>query len=145
LTLSLKQSKKGFMETILIQSENRPKKPLRNTGRTHFKPGNCANPGGRPKGLASMIREQTKDGLELVKLNLQIMRGELKYTRKDADGNPFEVEPTIADRQKAIEYLTDRGFGKAIDLKADVTPDNELKELAKAFARELVTGTTKAN
>ena len=87
-----------------------------------------------------MIREQTKDGLELVKLNLKIMRGELTYTRKDADGNPYEVEPSIADRQKAIEYLTERGFGKAIELHAEVTPDNEAKELAKAFARELVAG-----
>ena len=84
-----------------------------------------------------MVREQCKDGFELVEMNLKIMRGELTITRHDAEGNEYEAEPSIQDRQRAIEYLTDRGFGKAVDIHMDATPGSEFKELAKAFAREI--------
>ncbi|MDE2106124.1 MAG: hypothetical protein KGL39_53370 [Patescibacteria group bacterium] len=109
------------------QSQNR----LHNTGRTHFKPGNRANPGGRPKGLMQLVRASTKDGKELIDLALQIARGKMEGA-------------TVRDRISAMEYLTDRGFGKAVDLKMDLSPDSDFKELAKAYARELVRGDTKA-
>ena len=107
-----------------------------------FGEGQPANKGGRPKGLASMVRELTKDGRELVNLNLQIMRGKLTVTRFDSEGNAHDVGPSIQDRQRAIEYLTDRGFGKAIDLHADVTGQISLTELAVEIvkARKKVDG-----
>ena len=70
-----------------------------------------------------MIREKTKDGLELVKLNLDVMRGKLTVTKHDADGNAFEAGPTIQDRQRAVDYLTERGFGKVIDIVQMQNPD----------------------
>lgn len=38
---------------------------------------------------------------------------------------------------KAMEYLTDRGFGKSVDMKMDLTPEDEQRDLAKQIAREL--------
>ncbi len=63
-----------------------------------FAAGNSANPGGRPKGIASLVREQTKDGAELVLFMLSVMRG-----RKKA---PLRL------RMEAAAWLADRGFGK---------------------------------
>lgn len=106
-----------------------------------FKKGNHASNGGRPKGLMQLVRESTKDGKELVELSLQILRGELTvektYYDKEGESHTVEESPTIRDRQAALEWLADRGFGKAIDLQMDVTPDNEFRELARAYAREL--------
>ena len=62
-----------------------------------FEKGNCANPGGRPKGLAAFVREQTRDGRELVELMTRFARDEATATR---------------DRLVAIAWLADRGFGK---------------------------------
>lgn len=64
-----------------------------------FLPGNNANPGGRPKGFAAMIREQTGGGKELVDFALKILRSRLEDTRV---------------RLQAMEWLADRGFGKAV-------------------------------
>lgn len=72
--------------------------PLALRGRP-FLPGNSANPGGRPKGLASLVREQTKDGQELVRFMLGVLRG-----RK----TPLRL------RMEAAAWLADRGFGKAL-------------------------------
>jgi hypothetical protein len=65
-----------------------------------FAPGNSANPGGRPKGLASLVREQTRDGAELVQFMLSVLRG-----RKKAP---------LRSRMEAAAWLADRGFGKAL-------------------------------
>lgn len=94
-------------------SDLKPQNKLHNTGRTHWPKGKSGNPGGRPKGLASLVRSKTKDGQELVALMLKIMRGTLTATRPDADGNPYEAEPSIKERIQAIEWLADRGFGKS--------------------------------
>jgi len=61
-------------------------------------PGQSGNPGGRPKGLAALVRQETKDGEELVRFMLGVMRG-----RKKA---PMRL------RMEAVAWLADRGFGR---------------------------------
>jgi hypothetical protein len=80
-----------------------PPAPTENTGETlgnliPWRAGHPSpNPGGRPKGLASLVREQTKDGQELVRFMLGVLRG-----RKA----PLRL------RMEAAAWLADRGFGK---------------------------------
>lgn len=62
-----------------------------------FAPGNSANPGGRPKGLAHLVRDHTRDGAELVEFMLRILRSKRQ---------PVRV------RMEAVAWLADRGFGK---------------------------------
>ena len=64
-----------------------------------FKPGTSPNPGGRPKSLSSLVREQTKDGQELVRFMLGVLRGRKQPVRL---------------RMEAAAWLADRGFGKAL-------------------------------
>ena len=65
----------------------------------------AGNPGGRPKGIVSKIREQTDDGAEMVDLLLGVMR--------DA------TEPAKL-RMEAAKDLLDRGFGRAVQTTAQL-------------------------
>ena len=65
-----------------------------------FKPGVSPNPGGRPKGIAALVREQTADGAELVEFMLDVLRGKRK--------GPLRL------RMEAAAWLADRGFGKPV-------------------------------
>jgi hypothetical protein len=58
------------------------------------------NPGGRPKGLAAYIREQTLDGRELADFLILVVRGGDRVFCK------------MSDRLKAVEMLMDRAFGR---------------------------------
>ena len=68
----------------------------------HFAVGVSGNPGGRPKGLASIIKDRTFDGQELVEFYTSVFRGE------KIDG----VKPSLKHRMEAGSWLSDRGFGK---------------------------------
>ena len=67
-----------------------------------FPKGVSGNPGGRPRGLAAYVRENTGDGKEMVDLMATIMRGET------IDG----IAPRIRNRMEAASCLADRAFGK---------------------------------
>lgn len=78
-----------------------------NHGGHRWVKGQSGNPGGRPKDpFGPLIRKETKEGLELVRKALSIMRS----TQED----------DLA--LKAVQWLSDRGWGKAkqmIDVEAN--------------------------
>lgn len=89
-----------------------------------FLPGNNANPGGRPKGLAALVRAETKDGAELVAYMLNVLRA--------------PKQPT-ALRMLAAQWLADRGFGKAVqtvELDASVDATVTHREALRAHVEE---------
>lgn len=72
-----------------------------------FKPGNVANPGGRPKGIGAIAREHKDKCIQVL-----------------ADALNDDDKKT---RIMAAKELLDRGYGKAIAMSADVT--NRLDDL----------------
>ena len=64
-----------------------------------YLPGHNGNQGGRPKGLAAYIREQTGDGVEIVSLMLRVLRGQVRGLKPH-------------HRLEAATWLADRGWGK---------------------------------
>jgi hypothetical protein len=105
-------------------------KPVLRDHRGRLQPGTKGvNPGGRPRGaagLAAIIQRETQGGEELVQYVLRVFRS------RSSD------EPTIkhfyseADIQWAIGWLTDRGFGKAVQTLelATGTTDHEVNAIA---------------
>lgn len=82
-------------------SDQRPNSaPRRVVGRP-FRPGQSGNPGGRPKGLASRIREATRDGEDLVAFALRVFNAEIPGVK-------------IEHRLEALQWLSDRGWGKPV-------------------------------
>lgn len=86
-----------------------------------------ANPGGRPKGLETLVRAITNDGKEIVETMHQIATGKLKIERKSVDESgkvsTAKVTPSHKDRVAALEWLADRGFGKSKDTLEVSGPD----------------------
>ena len=90
-------------------SENTAPKVSVPPGLIPWKPG-CPspNPGGRPKGLATYIREQSLDGRELADFLLNVVRTGGRFSK-------------MADRIKACEILLNRGFGLQPVIDGDKT------------------------
>lgn len=86
-----------------------------------FAPGNSANPGGRPKGLASLVRQETKDGAELVAFMLRVLRGRKQPLRY---------------RLEAASWLADRGFGKALQQMEVSGPEGEALTIRIEYTSE---------
>jgi hypothetical protein len=64
-----------------------------------LRPRAVRRPAGRPKGIIRAIREQTRDGDDLVAFVVRVFRGEVEGVR-------------LRDRLGAATWLADRGFGK---------------------------------
>jgi hypothetical protein len=91
-------------------------------------PGHSGNPGGRPKGFANLIREQTEDGAELVRIALETLRGTLQRREwMGASEGPLEVvtTPSVKDSLDALKWLADRGWGKAVETVELSGPDGQ--------------------
>ena len=74
-----------------------PAAPRRVVGKPWPK-GVSGNPGGRPKGVAAYIREQTKDCQELVDRLIKVARGETGASQRD--------------QNEAMKILLERGLGR---------------------------------
>lgn len=88
-----------------------------------FVKGKSGNPGGRPKTDFALAGECQKYSGEIVANMVAIMRGEaIKRTTKrtGARGQKIVTEdrPEFTDRIRAMEWLTDRGWGKAATVVA---------------------------
>ena len=88
-----------------------------------FAPGVSANPAGRPKGLASAVRERTKDGKLLLDFMLDMLQGKPidmeTVIPATVPGEPpqtlkFQRTPEARDRLAAAFWLGDRGWGKPL-------------------------------
>lgn len=92
-----------------------------------WKPGQSGNPGGKPKMFGSLIRDKTKQGEELVTLMLRIARGSLKikqeYVTRAGTVATYNIVPAHDDRIKAVEWLTNRGWGKVAETMVLANPD----------------------
>jgi hypothetical protein len=88
-----------------------------------FMPGVSGNAGGRPRGLASLARERTRDGALLIEFAVEILQGkpidmEMVFPAKETGGQPtivrYQQTPPPRLRLEAAMWLADRGWGKPI-------------------------------
>ena len=108
--------------TRVLVAQNSDQAAKRVRGRP-FQPGQSGNPGGRPRGLVAAIRAQTRDGEELVRFMLAVLRGRVPGSR-------------LRDRMAAAEWLADRGFGRpvqAVGVAMDAMDDRTPLEVIRAI------------
>jgi hypothetical protein len=94
--------------------------------------GQSGNAKGAPRRndpLARLVREQTKQGLELVEFNLSVLRGEVEVKVATKGGDVVEVGPSVGDRLAASRWLADRGWGKAVE-RVEISDETAIVEPA---------------
>ena len=74
--------------------------PQNRDGTGRFLAGQSGNPGGRPGGFRSHIKDSTDEGSELIEFVLSVFRG--------------DHGEDIRQRMDAATWLADRGFGKPV-------------------------------
>ena len=80
-----------------------------------FRPGQSGNPGGKKKGVAELVRAQTKDGRDIIAFMVAVMQGRA-YDYPDLPPGPHRgvaFVPSPDERLQAAQWLADRAFGKA--------------------------------
>jgi len=93
---------------------------------TPWVPGESGNPGGRPKGLAVLVRGKVKDGKELVDFYLKVFRDEKEDMK-------FRLE--------AAHWLGERGWGKAlqfIEINEPKKNNDEIEQKVNARIAEII-------
>jgi hypothetical protein len=98
-----------------------------------WQPGRSGNPGGRPVSLPALTRlihSETQRGEEIVRLFLQVLRGQsIPRGRR-------HVLPTLGERLLAAQWLADRGWGKAkefLTIEDDTASPEERRALLHAM------------
>src|SRR4030095_15783796 len=85
--------------------------------RAQWRPGQSGNPNGRPLTVSTLSRyvhQETERGIEIVRLYLQVMRGEKIHWRNSRRARL----PSLSERLMAAAWLADRGWGKAREIVA---------------------------
>ncbi len=104
-----------------------------------FQKGKSGNPGGRTLGIAKYIRDQTRNGEELVDMLLECARGDLlvKRSRIMQDGRVVVAEtyPCCRDRLDALKFLIERGLGNEL---ASAPPEQAISVLASYTSTQLL-------
>lgn len=133
----------GNKEAVVATENSSDTSKSRFTPQGKFAKGIAQNPGGRPKGLARLVREQTKDGEEMVNIMLEIMRGthtiEHEAVNKDGEVVTFVSKPSHKDIRESIEWLSDRGWGRPVET-VDLTSSSGLIFVPLAIQPAVVIG-----
>jgi hypothetical protein len=104
-----------------VEIENKPVSISRGRGNPGWLPGVSGNPGGRPKGLAELVKAETRDGAELIDFYLRVLRGKRQPMRY---------------RLEAAARLADRGFGKALQQMELTGPEGGPMEVVFRYVND---------
>lgn len=111
-----------------------PRNKTSRTAKGTFAPGSSGNPGGRPKGVAARIREQTNDGEEMIQKFLGTMRGEELSDVVTSQGI-VQIGPSAKEKLDASKWLGDRLWGKAPD-RIEISEVEQRAERFRSMSRD---------